>query len=488
MANGSLKPFYKYILHFIIKNPFFQGLLRCNPDLILHIFMVTLFKHKLNLQTMKHFLKLVFLTSFIFSAFLVSAQIINVPNRIENKAVNRVNNKIDQGIDKGLDAVEDDVTGKNKKKEKNSNNNQTEQTEQENSGNSESGNTATSTNKPVAPQDKPSMQTYSKYDFIPGEKVMFFDDFAETAVGDFPPNWNTNASGEVVTTNLFPGNWFKMIGSGCVALDEGLKLPDNFTIEYDVISNPMDESNTASEFGFYLYSAEDPKDLNEGGAVPGLKGGIKMSFGYRATYSAYNEEGYTIEGTKDDAVMEPGKKYRLSFWVQKTRLRVYQDQVKIFDLPKVFKPGFQANMMRFELWESANPMITNFRVAAGLPDMRSKLITEGKLVSYGIYFDVNKDVVKPESYGTLKGIADVLKENPTVRVKIVGHTDSDGADAANLDLSKRRGASVKAELIKNFGIDASRLESDGLGESKPVAPNDTQVNKAMNRRVEFIKL
>jgi len=340
----------------------------------------------------------------------------------------------------------------------------------------------------ASPQEKPSMQTYSKYDFVPGEKVLFYDDFTETAVGDFPANWNTTASGEVVNTNLFPGNWFKMNGSGCIVVDGGLKLPDNFTIEYDVIGFPAEEDNPNFEYGFYLYSSQDTKDLNEGGAVPGLNGGVKMSFGYRATYSAYNIEGYTISGEKDDAVMEAGKKYRLSFWVQKTRLRVYMDQVKVFDLPKVFEAGLKINMMRFELWESGNPMITNFRVAAGLPDMRNKLLTEGKLVSYGIYFDVNKDVVKPESYGTLKGIADVLKENPAVRVKIVGHTDSDGADAANLDLSKRRGASVKAELVKNFGIDASRLESDGLGETKPVSPNDTPSNKAMNRRVEFIKL
>jgi len=120
--------------------------------------------------------------------------------------------------------------------------------------------------------------------------------------------------------------------------------------------------------------------------------------------------------------------------------------------------------------------------------MRNKLLTEGKLVSYGIYFDVNKDIVKPESYGTLKGIADVLTENPDVKVKIVGHTDSDGADAANLDLSKRRGAAVKTELVSNFGIDASRLETDGMGETKPVAPNDSPVNKALNRRVELIKI
>jgi len=416
----------------------------------------------------------VFLCAFSMSA---NAQF-NVGNRIENKTINRANQRTNEGIEKGLDGVE----GAFKKKDKSRTN--SDEKGAEDNANTDSG----KSDQPSEKQDKPAMQSYSKYDFIPGEKVMFSDDFSEAAVGDFPASWNTTASGEVVTTNLYPGNWFKMVGSGCVALDEGIKLPDNFTIEYDVITNPVEEGNTSTEFGFYLYSAQNPKDLNEGGAVPGLNGGIKMSFGYRSTYSAYNEEGYTIEGTKDDAVMEPGKKYRLSFWVQKTRLRVYQDQVKIFDLPKVFKPGFQCNQMRFELWESANPMIANFRIAAGLPDMRSKLITEGKLVSYGIYFDVNKDEVKPESYGTLKGIADVLKENPAVRVKIVGHTDSDGADAANLDLSKRRGASVREELVKNFGIDASRLESDGLGETKPVAPNDTQTNKALNRRVEFIKL
>ena len=109
-------------------------------------------------------------------------------------------------------------------------------------------------------------------------------------------------------------------------------------------------------------------------------------------------------------------------------------------------------------------------------------------MTYGIYFDVNKDVVKPESYGTLKEIAAILNEVPDVQVKIVGHTDADGADAANLDLSKRRAESVKAELVKSFGVNGDRLATDGMGESQPVAPNDSPVNKALNRRVEFIKL
>ncbi len=158
----------------------------------------------------------------------------------------------------------------------------------------------------------------------------------------------------------------------------------------------------------------------------------------------------------------------------------------MFDLPKAFPSGcVKPDRIRFE---DGAAMVTNIRIAVGAPDMRNKLITEGKLVTYGIYFDVNKDVVKPESYGTLKEIAAILNEIPDVKVKIVGHTDSDGADAANLDLSKRRAASVKNELVKSFGVNGDRLESDGLGETQPVAPNDTPANKALNRRVEFIKL
>jgi OmpA-OmpF porin, OOP family len=338
-----------------------------------------------------------------------------------------------------------------------------------------------------AQQEQQAFQTYSKYDFTPGEKVIFYDDFSEAAVGDFPASWNTNASGEVVTTNLFPGTWFKMTGDGSVALDEGIKLPDNYTIEFDVIPHPSGKDFENLDFGFYLYSAANPKDLKEGGAVPG-KVGIKLQFGSQTTYSAYNEDGYTLEGADDQAILKADTRYRLSFWVQKTRLRVYLDQVKVFDLPKVMTPGYQYNMMRFEVWDAGEPMITNFRVATGLPDMRNKLLTEGKLVSYGMYFDVNRDVVKPESYGTLKQIADILKENPALRIRIVGYTDSDGTDAANLDLSKRRAAAVKNSLVKDFGIDAGRLESEGMGESNPVAPNDSPVNKALNRRVEFIKL
>jgi len=81
----------------------------------------------------------------------------------------------------------------------------------------------------------------------------------------------------------------------------------------------------------------------------------------------------------------------------------------------------------------------------------------------------------------------VLTENADVKVQIVGHTDADGDEAANMDLSTRRAASVKTALAREFAIDASRMETDGKGESQPVDKNDNPAGKANNRRVEFVK-
>jgi outer membrane protein OmpA-like peptidoglycan-associated protein len=103
----------------------------------------------------------------------------------------------------------------------------------------------------------------------------------------------------------------------------------------------------------------------------------------------------------------------------------------------------------------------------------------------GIYFDFDKATIKPESKPALEAAAKMLTENPTINVEIQGHTDSKGSDAYNLSLSDRRAASVVSYLVTNLGIDPSRLTSKGYGESMPIATNDTDAGRALNRRVEF---
>jgi outer membrane protein OmpA-like peptidoglycan-associated protein len=177
-------------------------------------------------------------------------------------------------------------------------------------------------------------------------------------------------------------------------------------------------------------------------------------------------------------------------WVQNRRVRIYHQGEKVLDMPTNLYDDSKFSRLAFQLYRgaSSSSYVTNVKITTASPDTRNKLLTEGKLVTYGIYFDVNKDVVKPESYGTLNDIAKTLNEVPDVKVKIVGHTDADGQDAANLDLSKRRAGAVKNELVKSFSVKGDRLITDGMGESQPVAPNDTPSNKALNRRVEFIKM
>jgi OmpA-OmpF porin, OOP family len=418
---------------------------------------------------------------------------VDFKKKIINQTNAHANQAVDKTIDKSLDAVEegakDGITGDDDKDKKPAQTDNSSSDSKNKESTDSKAENSTETKK--AGQEQPELQSYSKYDFIPGEKIIFYEDFSQDAIGDFPALWNTNGSAEIVTTNLFPGNWMKFDCRESVWTDALLPLPDNYTIEYDIIPIKGSEGNMKG-YDMLLMQCINAKAFDHG-SVPG-KAGFMFNIEYfgRPTYSTYinsNEgQGMALSGTKEDKVLyqEVNQKYHIALWYQKGRVRLYQNENKLIDLPKAFAiPSVKMDRIRFE--EGA-AMLTNVRIAVGAPDMRNKLLTEGRLVTYGIYFDVNKDIVKPESYGTLKSIAATLTENPGVRVKIVGHTDSDGADDANLDLSKRRGASVKDELVKSFGIDASRLESDGLGETKPIAPNDSPANKALNRRVELIKL
>ena len=146
---------------------------------------------------------------------------VDLKKKLEQQVNRRPNQKADQSRYKTLDAVEDSITTNPDKKGSTNNNasankSSTEQTQ---------GTDGQKTGEASQGQQQASLQTYSKYDFVPGEKVIFYDDFSQDAVGDFPELWNTNGSAEVVTTNLFPGKWMKFIMNECVWTDELLKLP-----------------------------------------------------------------------------------------------------------------------------------------------------------------------------------------------------------------------------------------------------------------------
>jgi OOP family OmpA-OmpF porin len=118
--------------------------------------------------------------------------------------------------------------------------------------------------------------------------------------------------------------------------------------------------------------------------------------------------------------------------------------------------------------------------------MAKGLGSAGHIALYGIYFDTDKAVLKPESKPTLDEIAKLLRAQPALNVNIVGHTDSQGAYDYNMDLSRRRAEAIGAALTSSYGIAKARLRTAGVGFLAPVGSNATEDGRALNRRTELV--
>jgi outer membrane protein OmpA-like peptidoglycan-associated protein len=341
----------------------------------------------------------------------------------------------------------------------------------------------------------PDFQSFSRFDFVPGEKVAGFEDFSQDSIGDFPAKWNTNAAGEIVTVAGKPGRWLKLTRAGVFVPELTPTLPDNFTLEFDLLVPPTFKSG-------YLLNAsivelDNIKQIqpwqtasNRFTFTAWAAGGPTWQTSWTARLDANSATGTTTSGPGTDT-KSPWKSDPVHVAVtrQGARVRVYFNQEKMWDVPRALVPAAKYNAIVFfvpGVDAGEEYFVSNVRLAVGAPDTRNKLLTQGKWVTNGILFDVNSDRIRSESYGTLKEVAGVLTENADLKVQIVGHTDSDGETAANLDLSRRRAASVKTVLTTEFKIDAARMDTDGKGENEPADKGTTPAAKAANRRVEFI--
>jgi OOP family OmpA-OmpF porin len=445
---------------------------------------------------MKKYIAFLLIPFLLTATIETQAQLGKLKEKIKRKVDQRIDRKENEAIDKTLDKAEGAVEGQGQ----NGNSNDKGNDKQPNVKTAES---TKSTGKAESTKSagKEELKTYSKYDFVPGEKLIAYEDFDKTAIGDFPTRWNTNATAEVVTVEGKEGKWLKF-SKQSVFYPEFIKgLPDNFTLEFDVAVN---RGFTGVDFVLNIANLIDANDFNNYYHNVSWRGRDALHLMFRPGYEGKTKATSRVLAAKDgnyrvnnniDFVTWDNQKNNFahfSLWRQNTRLRIYVNGEKIWDLPRAFDAASTYNGITFAADNSYQAqdfyLLGNIKLAIGAPDTRNKLITEGKFVTTGIKFDVNSDKLNPDSYGVLKEIAGALQDNSGVRIRIIGHTDSDGDDKANLDLSKRRAAAVKAALSGEFGIDASRMETDGMGESKPAGDNKTSEGKAQNRRVEFVKL
>jgi len=332
-------------------------------------------------------------------------------------------------------------------------------------------------------------------DFIPGQTVIFQDDFSQDALADFPAKWNSNGSGKVTTLNGLTGRWLELKTNTAITPDMTKPLPENSTIEFDLYLDAQNGQTTP----FIQFGLTQVKDI--------LKEDMFYKDRFFMDIIRYGEkDGNAVEyGLKNDVLGTKGdfpitsyanKVMHVSIALNKTRIRIYLDQTKVLDLPKAVTPGMRTNFFLNSNTVVPAPeldmYVGNIRIASAETDARSLLVKQlmesGRAVTNDILFDVNSDVIKPQSYDIVNQFGEALKANPSLSIKITGHTDNVGNATANMDLSKRRAASVKKYLLTNYGIVDTRIQTDGKGASQPVADNITADGKAKNRRVEFLKL
>jgi len=314
------------------------------------------------------------------------------------------------------------------------------------------------------------MTLYSKYDFVPGDKVIFFDDLASEEMGEFPSRWSLE-HGVFEIAKQHGQKWIWCTNRGMIypKVTPG-PLPEKYTVELDFYANQKNDGwleihwfNAANEnIGILSLAYDNMTSLHILGKELASKNLPRLSVG----------------------------RHTMRVMATKTTMKCYIDQVRIANVPAV--EGFDPMRIGVRVdpyFENNDPMLIGaFRYAAGGKTLQQQLDEAGRIVTHGILFDSGSDRIKAESFKTLADIGGLLTDNPALRLSIEGHTDSDGADDANMTLSQKRAASVRTYLMDNYKVDGSRLEAKGWGESKSIDANTTAEGKANNRRVELVKL
>jgi outer membrane protein OmpA-like peptidoglycan-associated protein len=316
---------------------------------------------------------------------------------------------------------------------------------------------------------KPTLN-WSKYDFVPGDKVIFEDNQENEENGEFPSRWDMVRG---TTENAeFGGNNIIMFRGGAPEIVPYLKnpekdyLPEVFTIEFDLyLNNP-------NSFQVFFWDKKNQKRPSNYKHLD-----IRYDGLYLSPAGSKIPQGKTIKNQWG----------HIAIAYTKGKMKAYINETRLINIPHLEFDPMGVTLYAYSASDQTIFYIKNFRIAEGGIKYYDRFLQDGKIVSNGIRFDVGKASLLPESMGVINEIYDLLNEHPEIKVSVEGHTDSDGDFDMNQQLSDERARTVMNQLVA-MGIAQNRFLSKGFGESKPMDTNDTPEGKANNRRVEFVKM
>ena len=319
----------------------------------------------------------------------------------------------------------------------------------------------------ASPATQPDF-TALKDDFIPGEKVLLYDDFTDMAPDEAPPHWKVRGA----SLALMQAGGIRQITANQKTMLTPMieKFPQNFTLEHEVFLQKEGRQ------GWYFFPAGSDEHVLEVWNEDRADNHLRVYV--RSKDEMLNDS---------DVAVDFSQPIKQALWIQNGRLRVYVNGAKVVDVNQVALPPLRTAQLWIEPYADNKFSYRMVRIAESTPDFSQTIAASGRYVTHGIHFDADSDRLQPDSAAVLKSVAAGLQKNPNLRLCIEGHTDATGNAGHNFDLSKRRAEAVRTVLVGQFGVDANRLTTDGFGAAKPIDSNDTPLGRAQNRRVEFVR-
>ncbi len=404
---------------------------------------------------------------------------VDVKGKIVDETDSRANNAADDAISAGFDKIEDGVKGIFKKKDKGKKN--VDESAEETAENEDEAETPSNEVRGQKDQQTQATLKWNKYDFVPGDRIIFEDNQEGEQNGEFPSRWDLSEGGSVENASFGEDNvmYFKDDDTWIVPFIENPDkdyLPDIFTIEFDI----WFEKDEYCQYFLELYDTKNQEDID-----------FRVIKLQANSVNIYQIGEGMYPGEEDDFNTDRSYWRHVAISFNKRAMKIYYDEARVMNIPNLtINPSgvtLSAGGFNTAGIQGINRLIKNVRIAEGGVKLYDKLMQDGKIIANGIRFDTNKSTIKPESMGVINSILALMNEHPELKLSVEGHTDSDGENALNQTLSEKRSQAVVDQLVK-MGIDSSRLSSKGWGESKPLGPNNTSEGKASNRRVEFVKI